>query len=98
MAEELVAFGRGTKVGDGFVPQTMLGPVQNRLRYQRLQLAWEQIAGSGTQILFRGSVPTNSEGFFFPVTLLENPRESAVFLRTAVCGPIAPVFKSKRVY
>jgi len=51
----------------------MLGPVQNRLQYQRLQLVWEEIAGSGTKILFRGSVPTNSEVFFFPVTLLDNP-------------------------
>src|SRR5258708_21674287 len=93
MAEELVAFGRGTKVGDGFDPKYMLGSGQNRLRYQRLQLAWEQIAGSGTKILFRGSVPTNSEGFFFPVTLLENPPDDVSFVTQEVFGPIRSVFK-----
>jgi len=71
----------------------MLGPVQNRLQYQRLQLVWEEIAGSGTKILFRGSVPTNSEGFFFPVTLLDNPPDDVSFVTQEVFGPIRSVFK-----
>ena len=91
--EELVAIASATKVGDGFDPQTMLGPVQNRLQYQRLQLVWEEIAGSGTKILFRGSVPTNSEGFFFPVTLLDNPPDDVSFVTQEVFGPIRSVFK-----
>ena len=75
----------------------MLGPVQNRLQYQRLQSAWEEINKSGATVLFRGDVPANGRGFFFPVTLLATPPEDASFVAHEVFGPIRSVFKYKTV-
>jgi len=74
-----------------------LGPVQNRLQYQRLQSTWEEIKKSRATILFRGDVPTNEKGFFFPVTLLDNPPEDASYVAQEVFGPIRSVFKYKTV-
>lgn len=67
LTDALVAVARSAKVGNGLDPDTTLGPVQNHLQYQRLQSAWEEITKSGATILFRGDVPADEKGFFFPV-------------------------------
>jgi len=95
LTNALVAVARSAKVGNGLDPDTMLGPVQNRLQYQRLQSAWEEIRKSGATILFRGDVPTNEKGFFFPVTLLDNPPEDASYVAQEIFGPIRSVLKYK---
>jgi NAD(P)-dependent dehydrogenase (short-subunit alcohol dehydrogenase family) len=95
VTEALVAIASATKVGDGFDPHTRLGPVQNQLQYTRLQSVWEEIRRSGAKVLFRGVVPTNTEGFFFPVTLLDNPPDGAGFVTQEVFGPIRSILKSK---
>jgi acyl-CoA reductase-like NAD-dependent aldehyde dehydrogenase len=93
----LVAVARSAKVGNGLDPNTVLGPVQNHLQYQRLQSTWEEIRKSRATILFRGDVPTNEKGFFFPVTLLDNPPEDASYVAQEIFGPIRSVFKYKTV-
>jgi acyl-CoA reductase-like NAD-dependent aldehyde dehydrogenase len=88
----LVAVARSARVGDGFDPDTVLGPVQNHLQYQRLQSAWEEINKKWGHYLFRGDVSANGKGFFFPVTLLANPPEDASFVAHEIFGPIRSVF------
>jgi acyl-CoA reductase-like NAD-dependent aldehyde dehydrogenase len=95
VTEALVAIASATKVGDGLDPDTELGPVQNQLQYKRLQSFWEEIKRSGTKVLFRGVVPTNTKGFFFPVTLLDNPPDGANFVTQEVFGPIRSIFRYK---
>ena len=97
LTNALVAVARSAKVGNGLDPDTVLGPVQNHLQYQRLQSAWEEIRKSRATILFRGEVPTNERGFFFPVTLLDNPPEDASYVAQEIFGPIRSVFKYKTV-
>ena len=97
VTDALVAIARSARVGNGSDPDTVLGPVQNHLQYQRLQSAWEEIKKSGATILFRGEVPENERGFFFPVTLLANPPEDASFVANEIFGPIRSVFAYKTV-
>ena len=97
LTNALVAVARSAKVGNGLDPDTVLGPVQNHLQYQRLQSVWEEIRKSGATILFRGEVPTNEKGFFFPVTLLDNPPEDASYVAQEIFGPIRSIFKYKTV-
>ena len=97
VTDALVAIARSARVGNGLDPDTVLGPVQNHLQYQRLQAAWEEIKNSGATILFRGEVPANERGLFFPVTLLANPPEDASFVANEIFGPIRSVFAYKTV-
>ena len=46
VTDALIAVARSARVGDGFDPDTMLGPAQNRLQYQRLKSVWEEITKS----------------------------------------------------
>src|SRR5260370_28080 len=95
--EALVAIASATKVVDGFDPHTRLGPVQNQLQYKRLQSVWEEIKRSGAKVLFRGVVSTNTEGLFFPVTLLDNPPDGSSFVTQEVFGPIRSIFRYKNL-
>ena len=53
--------------------QLALGPIQNRAQYDRLRSTLAEIEKSGTGILYRGEIPQGTNGFFFPVILLDNP-------------------------
>jgi len=95
VTDALIAIASATVTGDGFNPETDLGPVQNRPQYTRLQFLMEEIDRSGAPILYRGDVPTRTKGFFIPVTLLDNPPDDATFVTQEVFGPIRSVFKYK---
>ena len=93
----LTACARNTKTGDGFAPDSALGPIQNRAQYERLQSTLKAIENSGTKILYRGQIPQNSKGFFVPVTILDNPPDDAHFVTEEVFGPIRSMFKYKDI-
>src|SRR5215469_5343229 len=97
MIDALVTVARSAKVGNGLDPGTVLGPVQNHLQYERLKSVWEEIVKSKATVLFRGEVPQEGKGFFFPITILDNPPEDASFVTQEVFGPIRSTFKYKTV-
>ena len=93
LTKELVAYAGQSKTGDGFDPDTSFGPVQNRLQYERLQVTWKQILETGSSILFQGKVPQGTGGFYFPITLIDNPTDDAPFVSEEVFGPIRSILK-----
>jgi acyl-CoA reductase-like NAD-dependent aldehyde dehydrogenase len=97
MTDALVGVARSAKVGNGLDPGTVLGPVQNYLQFERLKAVWDEILRSKATVLFRGDVPQEGKGFFFPITILDNPPEDASFVAQEIFGPIRSVFKYKTV-
>jgi acyl-CoA reductase-like NAD-dependent aldehyde dehydrogenase len=97
VTDALVATARSAKMGNGLDPETVLGPVQNHLQYQRLKLAWDEIQRSKATVLFRGDVPEDGKGFFFPLTILDNPPDDASFVTQEIFGPIRSIFRYKTI-
>jgi len=95
VTDALVALARSAKVGNGLDSETVLGPIQNHLQFERLNSAWEEIQRSKVPLLFRGDVPREGKGFFFPITILANPPEDTSFVTQEIFGPIRSVFKYK---
>lgn len=91
----LAAYASHIKTGDGFAADTALGPVQNKPQFERIQATWKEIQDSGTDILYQGKAP--EQGYFFPVTLLDNPRNDAPFVQNEIFGPIRSVLKYSNV-
>ncbi len=89
----LIAIAKQQKLGDGFDPQTTLGPIQNRAQFLRLEETWREIKAAGTAILFRGEVPESGAGLFFPVTLLDNPPADAPYVQRENFGPLRAIIK-----
>jgi acyl-CoA reductase-like NAD-dependent aldehyde dehydrogenase len=93
----LVSHASRVKTGSGFEPDTVLVPVQNELQY-RTMLAWlDRIKHDGTGVLFQGTIPVGTGGFFVPPTLLDNPSDDAPYVRKEVFGPIRSIRKYQTV-
>ena len=95
LTEAIVQVAKQAKMGNVLDPAIRLGPSQNKLQLERLRATLKDVEQSGTKFLFRGETPQNTDGYYFPVTLLDNPSTSADFVRNEVFGPLRSVLKYK---
>jgi acyl-CoA reductase-like NAD-dependent aldehyde dehydrogenase len=93
LTEALISCAQHQKLGDGFDPETTLGPIQNRPQFARMQTTWEEIQEAKTPILYQGKAPSEGAGLFFPVTLLDNPPAEAAYVIRENFGPLRAVIK-----
>src|SRR5260370_21765295 len=88
LTDALISCAQRQKLGDGFDPETTLGPIQNRPQFARMQTTWEKIQEAKTPVLYQGIVPSEGGGLFFPVTLLDNPPAEATYVIRKIRGPL----------
>jgi acyl-CoA reductase-like NAD-dependent aldehyde dehydrogenase len=88
----LVAEARKWKVGDGLDPATKLGPIQNRMQYEKVVNLLEDTKRSGAKFLAGGEVPKTS-GYFLEPTLVTNIDENSRLVREEQFGPMVPILK-----
>jgi acyl-CoA reductase-like NAD-dependent aldehyde dehydrogenase len=93
LTQTICACAARQRVGDGFDPEATLGPIQNRPQLDRLNTAWDEIRRDGAAVLFRGESPAGAEGLFFPITILDNPRHDAAYVRQENFGPLRSIIK-----
>jgi acyl-CoA reductase-like NAD-dependent aldehyde dehydrogenase len=93
LTEALIFCAQHQKLGDGFDPETTLGPIQNRPQFALMQTTWEEIQEAKAPILYQGEVPSEGAGLFFPVTLLDNPPAEAAYVMRENFGPLRAVIK-----
>jgi acyl-CoA reductase-like NAD-dependent aldehyde dehydrogenase len=90
---ELVAFAKTVPVGDGADPQTQLGPIQNRPQYEKIAEYIEDCRENGYRFALGGEIDRDANGWFVPVTLVDNPPEQSRIVAEEPFGPILPVLK-----
>lgn len=91
--EELVAFAKTQKVGDGAKPDTAIGPIQNQPQFEKVSEYFEDCRKSGHKFALGGEIDRQAKGWFIPVTLVDNPPEDSRIVREEPFGPILPVLK-----
>lgn len=96
LAQALVRLAQETRIGPGDMEGVQLGPVQSRRQFERLKALLEDTRSAGYRILAGGDVADGS-GYFFPVTLVDNPPDSARVVREEPFGPILPLLKFRDV-
>jgi acyl-CoA reductase-like NAD-dependent aldehyde dehydrogenase len=87
---------RKWKVGDGLDPATKLGPIQNRMQYEKVVSIMEDTKKAGARVLVGGEVP-NTPGYFVNPTLVTDVDEDSRLVREEQFGPVVPVLKFKDV-
>ncbi|MBB6253274.1 aldehyde dehydrogenase family protein [Nitrospirillum iridis] len=92
MAAALVEVARTIKVGDGAHPETDLGPIQNRMQYEKLKVLLDDAHATGLRFLLGGEVP-EGKGYFVPITIIDNPPDTARVVTEEAFGPILPLLK-----
>ncbi len=92
LTQAIVDYARTVKVGDGADQGTQLGPVQNGLQYTRVVELIEDSKAQGYKFLLGGDIE-QGDGFFVPITIIDNPPEASRIVQEEPFGPILPILK-----
>lgn len=83
---------RSLKMGNGMEADAALGPIQNRAQFDRVKRLADNARAAG-YVLHQADAPTDGPGYFFPVTVVEDPGDDAEIVRDEQFGPILPIMR-----
>lgn len=89
--QAFVDYAKTIKVGDGLDPSVDFGPVQNKMQFDKLKTFLEDIKANGQKIVLGGEVDESQSGYFFPITVVDNPPEDSKIVQEEQFGPIVPI-------
>jgi acyl-CoA reductase-like NAD-dependent aldehyde dehydrogenase len=89
VCDELAAFARNIPMGNGLDETSVLGPVANRMQFDKVSRLVADAAQSG-RIILGGAA---DEGLFFPVTLIADLPEDAPLIVEEQFGPALPIIR-----
>ena len=92
LCEALVGEAGRAHVGSGLDPKTTLGPLQNKMQYEKVRDLIEHTKESGARILCGGEIP-DEPGYFIPPTLVTDIDEDSRLVREEQFGPVVPILK-----
>ena len=96
LCDALVAEAKKAKVGNGLDPATELGPIQNKMQYDKVVGIIEDTKKRGATFLTGGDVP-KGPGYFLPPTLVTDVPEDSRLVQEEQFGPIVPIMNSASV-
>lgn len=91
LRDRLHQLAKDLPVGDGSQQGVRYGPIQNEAQYKRVLSLLEDARDRGLTLLEGGDVP--QEGYFVPLTLVDNPPEDSRVVVEEAFGPILPLLK-----
>ncbi|KAL3481403.1 Aldehyde/histidinol dehydrogenase [Aspergillus californicus] len=90
--EKFTAVVQAYKIGAGTNPENFIGPIQNSMQYEKAKDLFSSIASENLTAALGGKI-TDSEGFFIPPTIIDNPPESSRVVQEEPFAPIIPLMK-----
>jgi acyl-CoA reductase-like NAD-dependent aldehyde dehydrogenase len=92
LSQALVAYARTVKVGDGSEQGTDLGPIQNSMQFDKLKALLADARETGCKFLMGGDVQ-EGQGYFVPITIVDNPPEDSRLVTEEAFGPVLPLLR-----
>jgi acyl-CoA reductase-like NAD-dependent aldehyde dehydrogenase len=92
LCDALVEEAKKAKVGNGLEAGTELGPLQNKMQYDKVVGIIEDTKKAGATILAGGDVPAGP-GYFLPPTLVTDVADDSRLVQEEQFGPIVPILK-----
>jgi len=96
LLSELADRARGVKMGDGLDPEVQLGPLNNRMQFERVCELVEDARQHGATFA-AGGRPRTGGGYFFEPTIVGDIREGARLVDEEQFGPALPVLTYRDV-
>jgi len=90
MVEALADVAKDVKVGNGFDEGIEVGPVQNKMQYEKVKEIFDDAVSKGATVFYQGEVPEGA-GYFFPITILTDVKPGMRILEEEAFGPLLPV-------
>lgn len=93
LSAALAQLAQSARVGDGRHPQVQIGPVQNKVQYERvLGLIKDTRSRPGVRVL-AGGTACEGEGYFIAPTIVADIAEGAPLVDEEPFGPVLPVLR-----
>lgn len=89
--EELVNIAKNTVVDDGSKQGTKLGPLQNKMQYEKVKGFLDDARKNGNVIA--GGKPMDRPGYFIEPTIVRDINEGSKLVDEEQFGPVLPVMK-----
>ncbi|SIT73637.1 Acyl-CoA reductase [Ectothiorhodosinus mongolicus] len=86
-----VEYAQSKRVGDGMDSSTDLGPIQNKMQYNKLLSLFKDTREKGYKFALGGEIDESQAGNFVPVTIVDNPPEDSRIVKEEPFGPILPI-------
>jgi acyl-CoA reductase-like NAD-dependent aldehyde dehydrogenase len=90
MCDELVSLAKAAVIGDGLQQGTQLGPLQNKMQFEKVKDLIADAAKHGT-VMAGGDVP--EKGFFIRPTIVRDITDGTRLVDEEQFGPVLPVIK-----
>lgn len=88
--EEMTNFTKNLKTGNAEDDETMLGPVQNQMQYERVKGFFEDSKAKGYKFVAGAPDVASGKGFFIQPTIIDNPPNDSRIIQEEPFGPIVP--------
>ncbi|EDM44314.1 aldehyde dehydrogenase [unidentified eubacterium SCB49] len=83
-------------MGNGMDEGVLLGPIQNKMQFDKVNNLVEDAKANGATII-RGGSPMDGAGYFYPITLVGDIDNGARLVDEEQFGPVLPIIKYKTV-
>ncbi|NUP86622.1 MAG: aldehyde dehydrogenase family protein [Burkholderiaceae bacterium] len=93
---ELKALAEAMPMGDGLAPGTVMGPIQNRMQFDKVNRLVERARADGATIVCGGK-PVEGPGNFYPLTLVTDIADGAPLVDEEQFGPVLPIIRYSNV-
>ncbi len=82
------------KVGPGNEEGVMFGPINNKMQYNKVAEFFEESKNKKFNFISGGEVE-KKDGYFYPLSIVDNPPEDSKLVQEEPFGPIVPLLKWK---
>jgi len=91
LCEELVNIAKNAVVDDGAKQGTTLGPLQNKMQYEKVKAFLDDAHKNGK--ILTGGKPRDRPGYFIEPTIVRDIKEGSKLVDEEQFGPVLPVIK-----
>lgn len=91
LCSELATLAKNAVVDDGLNQGSQIGPVQNRMQFEKVCGFLEDAQANGT--VLAGGKPLDRDGYFIAPTIVKDIPDDARLVREEQFGPVLPVLK-----
>ena len=97
VCDTLATLAKNYRVGDGFESDVQMGPIQNRMQYDKVLDVLEDTKRQPGVRILAGGHTLNKPGYFLAPTIVADIADDSRLVREEQFGPILPVMKYKEV-
>jgi len=95
LIEHLYELAKNHRVGNGFVPKIQMGPIQNKMQFEKvLGIIADAAQHKGTRVI-SGGQKFDGNGYFVAPTIVADPTDDMRIVAEEQFGPVLPVLKYK---